>query len=263
MMLALAETLVTAFCQALGFDGPKRRPEVDVYELAERAGAEAKLEETLREDGRVEDSQLQTRIFLWSASGEARRRFTLGHELGHLVLADPRVFRLVRREFGGKRFQVEHLCDAFAAELLMPQKWLMWRYRDEDEGFDVVHDLTREAGVSLLAGFTRLVAVLRWRSSLLYLCRESRSLTAVSGPSRPTKVEVHSETPGKLLGFAASGRKSEPTTEDLSLRIEGRQHRLSCELRPTSKGIWLLAKLPRERNDENRHDRESRKPFWA
>lgn len=252
-MLVLAETLVTAFCHALGFDGIKRRPEIDMYELAERAGAEAKIEHEMREDGRVEESPLATRIILCSTPAEARRRFTLGHELGHLVLSDPRVFRLVQLEFEGERFQVEHLCDAFSAELLMPRKWLANRYERADERFDVLCDLAREAGVSYTAGFTRLATVLRWRSSLLYLRREDWTLTVVGGPLQLEGVELDSGALDTLRDLApgpVNGRRGESKSlfEEVDLNLWDESHRLACELRPTRKGIWILVMLPRHPN---------------
>jgi len=247
-MLVLAETLVSAFCHALGFDGTKRRPRVDVYELAERAGAEAKIEQSLREDGRVEDSPMATRIFLWSTTAETRRRFTLGHELGHLVLSDPKVFRLVQLEFGGERFHVEHLCDAFSAELLMPRRWLSRRYEGAEEGLDVLNDLVHEAEVSYSAGFTRLTHVLQWHSSLFYLRRADWSLSLAGGSVRHADLELEPDSLTVLRGLRASSGRYEKYSDTASVSIEIRfeddRHRLNCETLPTRNGIWLLAALP-------------------
>lgn len=249
-MLALAETLVTAFCHALGFDGTKRRPEVDVYELAERVGAEAKIERGLGEDGRVEDSPLNTRIFLWSSPTESRRRFTLGHELGHLVLSDPRVFRMVQLELGDGRLQVERLCDAFSAELLMPRRWVARRYVGSDEELKVLRDLTQMAGVSFSAGFIHLASVLNWRSSLLYLNRDDWSCTVAGGPLQLSDVEVASPSIDFLRGLIPRhpNRKraeSDPVLGCLELRLWRGSHRVNCEMLPTNHGVWFLAVLPR------------------
>jgi hypothetical protein len=249
-MHALAETLVTAFCHALGFEGRKRRPKVDVYELAERAGAEARIEHGLHEDGRVEDSPLHTRILLWSSPAETRRRFTLGHELGHLVLSDPRVFRMVQLELGGKWLQVERLCDAFSAELLMPRLWVARRYVDSEEGFDVLRDLTHEASVSFSAGFIHLASVLRWRASLLYLRRDDWSCTVAAGPSQLEDVEIDSRSMDFLrsLTVRRGDRRREEhnsVSGSLVLRLWKDPHQISCELFPTRNGVWFLAVLPR------------------
>jgi hypothetical protein len=248
-MLALAETLVTAFCKALGFDGTKRRPEVDVYELAKRVGAEATIERGLREDGRVEDSPLNTRIFLWSSPAEARRRFTLGHELGHLVLSDPRVFRLVQLELGDEGLQVERVCDAFAAELLMPRRWVAKRYHGAGEGFDALRDLTHEAGVSLSASYIHLSSVLSWRSSLLYLSRDDWSCAVTGGPLHTMNIEVAAPSLDFLRGLLPQynppkNEKLNSLSSRVELRIRDEFHRVSCELFPTNNGVWFLAVLP-------------------
>jgi len=247
-MLALAETLVTAFCQALGFGGTERRPEVDVYALAERVGAEAKIEGGLHEDGRVEDSPLHTRIFLWSSPAETRRRFTLGHELGHLVLSDPRVFRMVQLELGDEGLHVERLCDAFAAELLMPRRWVARRYHDSEESLEALRDLAHEAGVSLSAGFIHLAGIQRWRSSLLYLNRDDWSCSVAGGPLKLRDVEVADDSleflRGLLPGKASRKRKIDPVSGDVELRMWDDFHRVSCELLPTKNGVWFLTVLP-------------------
>lgn len=241
-MLALAETLVSAFCHALGFNGNKRRPSVDVYELAERAGAEAVFEEELREDGRIEESPLATRIFLWSAPNESRRRFTLGHELGHLVLSDPKVFRLIQPEVGGERVRVEQLCDAFSAELLMPRKWLVKRYGGCDERLNVLYDIAEEAGVSFSAGLTRLGTVLDWDSSLLYLRNGEAAPEVLAGPLNLARVTVSKESIRQLQALPGSRK---PIMKEIDLRLRGMNYRVSCELRTTRGGIMCLAPSPR------------------
>jgi hypothetical protein len=253
-MLALAETLVAGFCQALGFDGTKRQPRVDVYELAERAGAEAKVERDLRQDGRVEDSPLQTRILLQSSPTTERRRFTLGHELGHLVLSDPRVFRMVQFELGDEGLQVERLCDAFAAELLMPRRWVAKRYDASEEGFEALRDLTRKAGVSFSAGYIHLAGVLHWRSTLLYLDRDDWTCSIAGSPLQPPhqlpEVELGSDSLELLrdllrLREHRGRRRSESTSARLELKVGDRPHReVAGELLPTPNGIWFLAILP-------------------
>lgn len=247
-MRALAETLVTAFCQALGFGGTQRRPEVDVYALAERVGAEAKIERGLHEDGRVEDSPLHTRIFLWSSPAETRRRFTLGHELGHLVLSNPRVFRMVQLELGDEAMDVERLCDAFAAELLMPRRWVERRYHDSEEGFEAVRDLVHEAGVSLSASFIHLAGIQRWRSSLLYLDRDDWSCSIAGGPLKQRDIEVADESlaflRSLLPGTTSRRRKIDPVSGDVELRLWDDFQRVTCELLPTKNGVWFLAVLP-------------------
>lgn len=265
-MLALAETLVTAFCQALGFGGSQRRPEVDVFALAELAGAEARVERGLHEDGRVEDSPLHTRIFLWSSPAETRRRFTLGHELGHLVLSDPRVYRLVQVELGDQAMQIEKLCDAFSAELLMPQRWVAKRYDGAEEGFEALLDLVHLAKVSFSAGFIQLSSVLHWRSSLLYLRRDDWSCRVAGGPFQLADVELDPSSIDLLrgliprdIGDPLSG--GDPISERLELHMWDDSHRIDCELLPTSNGVWFQAVLPGSPHRPVEAGQDTRTPF--
>jgi IrrE N-terminal-like domain len=240
-MLAVAETLVNAFCHALGFSGPKRRPRVDVFALAESAGAELVITSQLCEDGRIEDTPYATRIFLDRSPAKARRRFTLGHELGHFVLSDPKVFRLVRPQFVAERLRVEQLCDAFAAELLMPRKWIVKAYDEYPEEIDLLFDLSQRAEVSLAAGLTRLTTVLGWRSSLLYFQRE-RNWAPLITAGRVRRHDVRlAAGADELLWQTYRTEGSQKHT--IALFMNGREVELQGEMRATGNGVMCLVDL--------------------
>jgi uncharacterized protein DUF955 len=251
-MLDVAETLVAAFCRALGFDGVKRRPKVDIYQLAKQIGAEPRIDRGLRQDGKVEDLPLETRIFLQSSPTTERRRFTLGHELGHLVLSDPRVFRMVQFELGDEGLQVERLCDAFAAELLMPRLWVAKQYDGAEEGFDALRDLTRRAGVSISAGYIHLAEVLRWESTLIYLSRDDWTCSIAGSPQQSSQlidVELAHRSVTLLRDLPPfidrSRRQFERVSASLELKVgDESQYEVTSELFPTPNGIWFMALLP-------------------
>lgn len=237
-MLAIAETLVNAFCHALGFRGHDRNPRVDVFQLAGRVGAELVMLPELTEDGRVEETRYATRILLHTDPADERQRFTLGHELGHLVLSDPKVFRLVRPEMKVDRLQVEQLCNAFSAELLMPRKWVVKRYGENDEDLDLLDDLAQVAEVSYAAGHTRLSSVLGWKSTLIYLQRNRDwAPFVIGGRHRLREVELDKRTSRLLWDLY---RTDETQHRPIDMRIDGRPERVECDLRPTLSGMLCL-----------------------
>jgi hypothetical protein len=250
MTLAVAETLVGAFCDAAGLYREKRRPPVDVDDLARRVGAVVERSDELAEDGRVEDSPWSTRILLRGGAPEDRTRFTLAHELGHLVLADPEVLRLVHVALDEESVDVERMCNAFAAELLMPRDWLSRRFAGRAERFDVVDEIMDGAGVSYAAAMTRLAIVLGWRSSLVYLQRRRGWAPIVIGGSRLHGLAVPEGTADALQRMTPD---EVDTWHAIELVVPGRVVRLEGELRASEGGVLCLARLPRPRGQTDRH----------
>lgn len=83
-----------------------------------------------------------------------RQRFSLGHELKHLV--DHPICRTIYRDgrFGSAAAQAERAADYFAACLLMPKAWIKRVYYDE--GFHDPRVLARRFQVSTAAMRYRL-----------------------------------------------------------------------------------------------------------
>lgn len=104
-------------------------------------------------------------IELVNSGTPLRQRFTLCHELAHLcfvelapwILNSDRPYahsNVDRRE--------EQLCDAIAAELLMPKNSFKKRARDMVPGFSAVCELSQHYHVSVAAVITRLERTRSW-----------------------------------------------------------------------------------------------------
>jgi len=105
---------------------------VDPVAIAERLGMTVLFEDYWREPGLSDDLSGRAchegeRPVIGCSAGdhELRQRFTLAHEIGHHMLghtANGQVFRDTTKNFNmnGQRQEVE--ANAFAAELLMPEK---------------------------------------------------------------------------------------------------------------------------------------------
>ncbi|MGB0680071.1 MAG: ImmA/IrrE family metallo-endopeptidase [Polyangiales bacterium] len=79
-------------------------------------------------DGAVDGSAEPATIWYSRAVAPVRQRFTLAHELGHLLLHPlTRTFRDRTNEASVKAHVQERQADSFAAELLMPS-WLLTRF---------------------------------------------------------------------------------------------------------------------------------------
>src|SRR3954454_13146300 len=93
---------------------------VPVERLALRLGADRVITERLeREEGRLELRGSEVVVVTSRDASSARRRFTIAHEIGHLIAADPRYDLRRLRERNGLRDE-ERFCDRLAESLLMP-----------------------------------------------------------------------------------------------------------------------------------------------
>lgn len=243
-MEEVAETLVAAFCRAAGIGGRKLEPPVKVFEIASRIGARTIDEESLVEDGRVEDSHRSTLILLRTDKNDERRRFTLAHELGHLVLADPSVLNLARQTLGVETFDIERMCNYFAAELLMPGRWLRDQFQDRPERLAVIDDLAQRAEVSVSAAANRLRSVLGWRSTLLYFQRrrEWEPVVIVSGAIGRNRVTLTQGTP-PVLRTVPICEPREIFVRAVQLQLSGHPVATRAELRATEGGVLCFTRF--------------------
>ncbi len=143
-------------------------PPVDVWSLAELLGARV-VEREMLGDGRLIEWKGHMEIHISTRSRPARRRFTIGHELGHLWMQ--------RNGIDGKppsQFEEERFCNHFAAALLIPRDWLERSVEDEVEGISQLTRMARRAQTSLSAMLIRLRDVAGWRSTLLRYRRRAQ-----------------------------------------------------------------------------------------
>ena len=148
--------------------GDVTAPPVPVERLARQVGAHVRLEPfegqlsglLFRQEGR-------TVIGVNALHARTRQRFTIAHELGHLLLHDPeemhvdRDYRVYLRDARASTATdpVEMASNAFAAELLMPAKFLAKDLRDRAVDIEDDEQLRRLADrykVSLQAMIFRL-----------------------------------------------------------------------------------------------------------
>jgi Zn-dependent peptidase ImmA (M78 family) len=160
----LADRLVSAV-ELLHSDVP-----IDLELLARELGVREIARTPMVEDGRTTWVEGRPRIELRSDRPHQRSRFTLAHEIGHILIA--RDERVARRTRALQSDDVETLCDWIAASILMPRPWMSKYARRERFNLSLLRMIANRADVSLAAAAVRLAEVsgrtcvlLRWQRS--------------------------------------------------------------------------------------------------
>ncbi len=160
-------------------------PPVDLPSLAHLIGVRAISTRPLVEDGRV----------VWDAGGPSielrpdrpvsRQRFTLAHEIAHVVLAGKSgAGQVARRTVTSDPNGEEELCDAVAAALLMPRDW-MERHSRGNLNLSTLRLIAHHAEVSLSAAAVRVAEVGRRTSILLRWRKLDDDLICASAAAVP------------------------------------------------------------------------------
>ena len=141
-------------------------PPIDLVRLARRLGVVQIEVVDLVEEGRLEHVPGNTRILLNRRSSRERQRFTLAHELGHLVLAHPDEALTARRTYPDLNDE-ERFCDSFAASLLLPAQWVVGRFGRAPISLYTLRQMATESHTSLAASAVRLNTLAGWNKALM------------------------------------------------------------------------------------------------
>jgi hypothetical protein len=100
---------------------------------------------------------------------DGARRFSIAHELGHLVLGhEESLSALCELRSPGQSAPLEAEANAFAAELLMPAALLRRRCEVSPVDLEIARSIARDFRVSLLAATRRFVELTSERCALAY-----------------------------------------------------------------------------------------------
>lgn len=133
----------------------------DLSIYIEKAGASVRHEEL--DDGESGYS-LQVKSGAWrivvnSLESPERQRFTICHEIAHIVLGLSSSHDEVKSWAYAKRDINETWCDMFAAELLMPMSTFKAAMGDEEPSFELVESLASTFNTSFPAAASRLATL--------------------------------------------------------------------------------------------------------
>lgn len=191
------------------------------------------------------------RILIWISRTRVsnRARFTLAHEIGHLVLAQPDLKLAQMRRRSGLE-DSERFCDAFAAALLMPRDWLEREYRKRPETLETLLACSDDTKTSLSATLLRLRGVLGWSTSLLHWRLAGGTWRMVSLIGVPYRLRRELSSTGeteRLLKILPAGQPIaeiplEGPAGALQVRAETLVRQTSIialvNLREASQGLW-------------------------
>jgi len=166
-----ARAVAARTIEEFGIDAPEH---IRLDDLAWALGAEIVIGDLegaaarLTRNGERAVIRVSTRI-----DNEGHRRFSVAHELGHLVLKHPGDHVVLCAEgdlhdFGGKRAVREAAANAFAAELLMPAALARKRCEVSPVHFNLVRGLAVDFTTSLTAAAIRFVHLTSERCALVY-----------------------------------------------------------------------------------------------
>ncbi len=140
------------------------QPPVDVYKLARSLASVSEKQFPIEIDGLCLDLKVPGRrpkIWLSKRPGLMRRRFTLAHEIGHIVIpwhtgtiVDD--LEAPRTASGGSYRQIEAEANRFAAELLMPTHWTINLGQRAEHIADMMHAIVHVAEVSFPSALIRV-----------------------------------------------------------------------------------------------------------
>jgi Zn-dependent peptidase ImmA (M78 family) len=164
-------TLVSEeFLRRFGLDSRER-----LAEIAEEIGIEVLYRPAESFDGallRIRDAQRGYIVINSRIREESRRRFTLAHEIGHLVLpgqqevsAPCKQQRIENWDAGLYRPELE--ANRFAAEILMP-RGLMAEFVQSEPSLESIRSIAQLCGTSLTASAVRLITLTPHRAAVVW-----------------------------------------------------------------------------------------------
>jgi hypothetical protein len=198
--------------------------------LAHRLGADV-VTADISENGRLDVIDGQITIVIRTKVASNRRRFTVAHEIGHIVLAhaDLKLYPFRRR---ADLLDEERFCDLFAESLLLPKAWLERRFGRSAPRLRTVFACSNAAHVSLAASAIRLTRVLGWNRMLLQWRRQrGRWILLSSSGARFGRRDTLATLPStaQLLDYVAA--HGSPTgSVALPLGVEGSAMHAPAEL---------------------------------
>lgn len=205
-------------------------PPIDVFDLARRLGVNEIRTARLVEDGRLDVTPDSIRILIRNDLSPARQRFTIAHEIAHLIVGEGAI-RIEKRD-AAPRDKTERLCDEIAAGLLLPYAWVVQNFLGRQVSLATVRELAHAADVSLGAATVRLKEVAGWHCSLLRWRRHDMKWRFVAGTALPRNtfgtIRTAPETITALDEIARSSQADVRTR--LPIIVRGRLVRAKSEV---------------------------------
>ena len=140
--------------------GVSRPDQIDLVEIAWDLGAKVKLRRLEGCEARIIGEGNRAIISIDKSKPERRRRFSLGHEIGHWMCHRGQCLACTKEDIGrggaGKNPK-ERVADRYAADLLMPGFLIREAVRGRRLDLDLIEHIASAFNVSRLAAVIRLL----------------------------------------------------------------------------------------------------------
>jgi Zn-dependent peptidase ImmA (M78 family) len=231
----LQREILRKYARSLTYAVGTYEPPYDPWRVATHLGVSVQTKALTGMDGYVDLTDGEPKIFVASNCSHDRQRFTLAHEIGHVLLIH--AFRDGKRPltYGLRRYRMreiptdfssdpteERLCNYFAAELLMPRSDVMSFTRGRAPRLGMIVSLAQLFRVSLQAAARRLFDVWILNSAVSLWARHPW----------PTRRWVVGKMAGDVQKNVALLLQKPPAYSVFDLRHRG--HDLKAEVLPLS-----------------------------
>lgn len=124
-----------------------------------------------------------------------RQRFTVCHEIAHIILELPSAHRELPSWSYAKRDLNEVWCDIFASELLMPYEQFLKKIPEDEPSVDVIEALAHEFGASFPATASRYASVVSFPCAYVTMDRDIIRYAAPNAALRRKGVRMPMKRP--------------------------------------------------------------------
>lgn len=198
----------------------------DLFAYVQKANAKLKTEEL--NDGEsgftVTRSNGQHIITVNSLEIEQRQRFTVCHEIAHIILGLPSQHNEFPSWSYAKRDINEVMCDTFAAELLMPYKMFKDKIPKDEPSIEVIEYLAAEFKTSFPTTASRYATLIDIPCAFVTMERGYVRYAALSTPLRKVRAKI---TPKSVIPEGSLAHR---------LRSEGKSH---VETNEIAQDVWF------------------------
>lgn len=192
-------------------DTSKIHEDLSVY--LDAVGAKAVYEELDEgESGYTIDVKGAPRITINARESEERKRFTICHEIAHVVLGLPSSHGELPSWSYAKRDFNETLCDMFSAELLMPYASFREKIPDDEPSIEVIEQLALSFKTSFPTAASRYAALVDIPCAFVTIDKGIIRHASRSMPLRNAKIWIAPRTP-VMQGSVAHRLRSEGLTK--------------------------------------------------
>jgi predicted transcriptional regulator len=240
MTATVAKPIDQLAAAVMEYYGVPSQPPIAIEALAASMGVRLITRARLVEDGRLEHDPADTRIYVSEISPRSRARFTIAHELGHLLLAKPDV-PVTAHRMRARINDEERFCDAFAAAVLLPAAWIRTHAQGQRPGIGLARRLSDASGCSLAAVAVRCNELLGWSRALLQWRHDGGGWRWISAAGLPPALHGRvCSLPDTQLELERCRHSGRITSTRLPLGVGDRARRPQAEVMPTPRGAVAL-----------------------